>query len=184
MMIFKSKLYREEIKHWLVIVLSICFGIVGSIHSIQSAPQTLLIGIDESGVRLIKEGNDRLLQVELKQFLKYFLDQYYTYNSETFKDRLGFATELMSFDLWEREKPKLLEIQEKLNKAPLSQFSEIENIDLVEYGKIEALIRVKIKSRLNENELKLRVFIRYQNQMRNEKNPWNFEITELSDAVL
>lgn len=184
MMIFKSKIYREEIKHWLLIVCLFLWGMVATTFSLKSAPKTLVIGIDEAGSRLITESSDRLLQVELKQFFKYFLDQYYTYNQDTFQERVGLATELMSAELWDREKVKLLEIQEKLSKNPLIQFSELESLDLVDQNKVEAILKIKIKSRMSEQVLKLRISLNFRKHIRSEKNPWNFEITELSDAVL
>lgn len=184
MIIFKSKLYREEIKHWMLIVCLIIWALIATIFSFRNTSKTLVIGIDEAGSRLITESNDRLLQVELKQFFKYFLDQYYTYNQDTFQERVGLATELMSTELWEREKSKLLEIQDKLTKTPLIQFSELESLDLVDQNKVEAILKIKIKSRLNEQILKLRISLNFRKHGRSEKNPWNFEITELSDAVL
>lgn len=184
MMIFKSKLYREEIKHWLLIGCLLFWAFIATVYSLRNKPKTLVIGIDEAGSRLITDANDRLLQSELKQFFKYFLDQYYTYNQDTFQERVGLATELMSVDLWEKEKQKLLEIKDKLQKIPLNQFSELESLDLVDQNRVEAIIKIKIKSRLNEQFLKLRVNLNFKKQIRSEKNPWNFEITELSDAVI
>ncbi len=184
MMIFKSKLYREEIKHWLLIGCLLFWAAIATVFSFRNTSKTLVIGIDEAGSRLITESSDRLLQVELKQFFKYFLDQYYTYNQDTFQERVGLATELMSVDLWEREKTKLLDIQEKLSKSPLVQFSELESLDLVDQNKVEAIVKIKIKSRMSEQVLKLRISLNFRKHTRSEKNPWNFEITELSDAVL
>lgn len=184
MIIFKSKLYREEIKHWLLTGVLLLWGMVSTIFAIQNRKQTLLIGIDEAGSRIISDSKDRLIQVELKQFFKYFLDQYYTYNQDTFSERVGLATELMTLDLWEREKTKLIDLKDKLSKNPLSQFSEIESVDLVGQNKIEAILKIKIKSRLNEQVLKLKVTLEFKKQERSETNPWNYQITELSDAVI
>lgn len=152
--------------------------------ALRNTQKTIVIGIDEAGSRLISDSKDRLLQVELKQFFKYFLDQYYTYNQETFTERVGLATELMSADLWEKEKNKLLDLKTKLSVTPLSQFSELENIDLVDQNKVEATLKIKIKSRLSEQNLKLKVILNFKKQERSEANPWNFQITEFSDATI
>ena len=184
MMIFKSKLYREEIKHWLLTAALLFWSITATIFAIQNRKQTLIIGIDEAGSRIISDSKDRLLQSELKQFFKYFLDQYFSYNQDTFNERVGVATELMSADLWEREKSKLTELKSKLDKLPLSQFSEIESVDLIDQNKIEAILKLKIKSRLSEQSVKLKVVLNFKKHDRSEKNPWNYEITELSDATL
>jgi hypothetical protein len=184
MIFFKSKLYREEIKHWILIVSLIIWSCVATALAMKNTQKTLIVGIDEAGARIISDSKDRLLQVELKQFFKYFLDQYYTYNQDTFSERIGLATELMSPELWDKEKSKLLDIKAKLEKLPLSQFSELENIDLVDQNKVEAVVKLKIKSRLNEQNIKIKIQLNFKKHERNENNPWNFQVTELSDAVL
>ncbi len=184
MIIFKSKLYREEIKHWILIVSLFIWALVATGFAIGKKEKTLVIGIDEAGTRIISDSKDRVLQVELKQFFKYFLDQYYTYNVETFSERLGLATELMSTDLWEKEKSKLFDLKTKLNQIPITQFSELENIDLIDQNKVEAILRINIKSRLNEQSLKLKVMLNFKKQERSESNPWSYQITELSDVTL
>ena len=184
MIIFKSKLYREEIKHWILIVCLFSWASITTVFALRNTQKTLVIGIDEAGSRIISDSKDRLMQVELKQFLKYFLDQYYTYNQETFTERVGQATELMSRDLWEKEKDKLVEIKAKLDKSPLSQFSEIESVDLIDQNKVEASVKIKIKSRLSEQTLRLKVQINFKKQERSENNPWNYQIMELSDVVI
>ena len=171
MIIFKSKLYREEIKHWILIVSLFSWASVATGFAVGKKEKTLIIGIDEAGTRIISDSKDRLLQVELKQFFKYFLDQYYTYNGETFTERLGLATELMSTELWESEKSKLFELKTKLDKVPINQFSELESIDLVDQNKVEAILRIKIKSRLNEQIVKLKVILNFKKQERSESNP-------------
>jgi hypothetical protein len=185
MMILKSKLYREEIKHWWLLGTLFIWAMSSTFYAISNAQQkTLIIGIDDAGSRLITDSKDRLLKSETKQFLKYFLDQYYTYNQETFSERIGVATELMSPDLWSKEKSKLLDLKDKLDKNPISQFSEIENIDLVDQNKIEATLKIKIKSRMSEQNIKLKVNLDFKKNERSEQNPWNFQITELSDVVI
>lgn len=184
MNLFKSKLYREEIKHWIAIVaLSLC-TLISTVCALRNEPKTLVIGIDEAGSRIISDSKDRLIQIELKQFIKYFLDQYYTYNQNTFSERIGLATELMTKDLWEKEKDKLFDLKLKLDQTALSQFSELESIDLIDQNKIEAILKLKVKSRMSEQSLRLKVVIVFKKQERSETNPWNFSVAELSDATL
>lgn len=90
----------------------------------------------------------------------------------------------MSDDLWQRNKDRLLELNQKLQKNPLSQAMEVETIDLIAQGKVEAVLILKIRSRMNEQKIRLKVVIEFKKHERTEKNPWGFEITELNDAVL
>ncbi len=184
MMILKSKLYREEIKHWILIVSLFIWALSTTVVVFRNSSKTILVGMDESGARIISESTDRLLRLETKQFLKFFIDHYYTYDQVTFAEQMGLSTELMSPDLWEKEKSKLIELKAKLDKNPLSQNADIENMDLVDQNKVEAILKIKITSRMNEQIVRLKVILEFKKQERSDKNPWNYQITELSDVVL
>lgn len=183
-LIFTSKLYREEFKHWVLILALTLWALIASVFAFRNQSKTILIGIDDIGTRVIAESSDRLLQSELKNFLNTFFDQYYTYDDKNFSDRVGKATEMMSSSLWDSVKDKLLEQNEKLKKNPLSQFAEIQSIDLIDQGRIEAILNLKIKSRLNEQTVRLKVNLEFKKVSRSEKNPWGFEVVELSDATI
>lgn len=183
-MFLKSKLLREEIKHWLLIFALSVWAIFATVFALRNNSKTMLIGIDESGSRLITETNDRILQNELKNFIKYFVERYYIYDEKTYADQISNASELMNSELWEIQKPKLLEIKEKLQRMPLVQLAEIESLDKVDNDKIEGVLNLTIKSKLSEHKVKLKINLRISKAPRTEQNPWGFEITELSDAVL
>lgn len=183
-MIIKSKLYREEIKHWLLVTSLILWAALASVFALKNESKTILIGIDENGSKIINDSNDRILQNELKNFLKSFLLTYYGYDEKSFSSQIESASNLMSLELWERAKPRLLEQKEKLSKFPLTQIPDIESIDMIEQGKIEAILNLSIKARLNEQKVKLKVRLSFTKGPRTELNPWGFEITEVSDVVL
>ncbi|WP_413942683.1 hypothetical protein [Bdellovibrio sp. HCB-162] len=183
-LIFKSKLLRNEIKHWILIVCLFIWGTIATVFALQNREKTILIGIDESGTRLITENTDRLLENELKNFLKFFFDHYYVYDEKNYLSQMDKATELISNKLWETEKPKILELNEKLKKTPLIQSMEIQNIDLVADGKIEAILLLKVKARTIEQQVRLKVNLAFERIERRENNAWGYEITEISDATL
>jgi len=183
-MFLKSKLLREEIKHWLLIISLTLWAVLASTFALRNNSKTILIGIDDSGSRLITETNDRILQSELKNFIKYFVDRYYMYDEKTYADQISAASDLMNPGLWESQKPKLLEIKEKLQKMPLVQLAEIESLDKVDNDKVEGVLNLIIKSKLTEHKVKLKIVLRISKSPRTEQNPWGYEITELSDVVL
>jgi len=183
-MIFKSKLYREQIKHGLLIVSLFLWALTSTVFALKSESKILLIGIDENGSKIITDSNDRILQNELKNFLKSFLLTFYNYDDKSYSSQIESASNLMSLDLWEQEKSKLLEQKEKLIKFPLAQTPDIESIDLIDQGKIEAILNLTIKTRLNEQKVKLKVHLSFKKTIRTELNPWGFEITEVTDVVL
>lgn len=183
-MFLKSQLFRNEIKQWLLIFSLTMWAVLASAFALKNNSKTMLIGIDDSGSRLITETNDRILQNELKNFIKYFVERYYVYDEKTYADQLSLASDLMNAGLWESQKPRLLEIKEKLQKMPLVQLAEIESLDKVDSDKIEGVLNLIIKSKLSEHKVKLKIVLRICKAPRTEQNPWGYEITELSDVVL
>lgn len=183
-MYLKSQIFRNEIKHWILIISLSVWALLASVFALKNNAKTILIGIDESGSRLITETNDRILQNELKNFIKYFVERYYIYDEKTYADQMSLASDLMAHDLWDMQKPKLLEIKEKIQKLPLVQLAEIESLDKVDNDKIEGVLNLMIKSKLSEHKVKLKITLKIGKSPRSEQNPWGFEITELSDVVL
>lgn len=183
-MYLKSQLVRNEIKHWLLNLSLFFWAILASFFALKNNSKTILIGIDDSGSRLITETNDRILQSELKNFIKYFVENFYSYDEKSFGDQISSVSDVMSPELWESQKPKLLELKEKLEKMPLAQIVEIENLDKVDTNKIEGVLNLTIKSKLSEHKVKLKIVMQFNKSVRTEQNPWGFEITELSDVVL
>ncbi|MBS1972652.1 MAG: hypothetical protein JSU04_20255 [Bdellovibrionales bacterium] len=183
-LVFKSKLLREQIKHWVLVVSLSIWAFSVSVIALTKSEKVILIGIDDAGARIITENKDRLIQSELKNFLKAFFDSYYVYDEKNFLHKIGSATEIMTDDLWQRNKDRLLDLHQKLQNTPLSQTMEIESIDLVEPGKVEAILGINIHSRMNQQKVRLKVNLEFKKNDRNEKNPWGFEVTELSDAVI
>ncbi len=183
-LIFKSKLYREEIKHWLAIGTLFIWAVLSTGYAIKKESKTILIAIDEAGSRLVTDSNDRILKNELKNFVSEFIANYYTYNENTFSDQVGRASDLMSTDLWESEKDRLMLLKKKLVENPLSQRSEIISLDLVNSDKVEGTISVTIWSRMNEQKVKLKIGLKISKTKRTAANPWGYEIAEVKDESI
>lgn len=184
MLIFTSKLYRDEIKHWLLIVLLLLWSTLATFFAFKNNSKTILIGIDNSETRIISETNDRILQNELKNFINNFVENYYSYDDQSFGDKISQSSDLMAKSLWEIQAPKLLEVQNKLKSQPLSQFAEVESMDKIDSNKVEVVLNLTIKSKLTEHKVKIKVIILYTKTKRTEQNPWGYQIEELSDATL
>lgn len=186
MMLFRlSRLYQQEIQKWILIFALLTWAVTASALALQNRKEVLIIGLSSSGTaRIIESKDDRYIQEELKGFLMAFLDQYYSYDQSSFSERVGKASDLMSVDLWNTQKPKLAEIQAALTKDPLKQAATIESLDLISDSKIEAILNLQIEQRLAKRNIKLRVSIEVAPHVRTAQNPWGYEIKELSDVVL
>lgn len=182
-MIYKSKLLREELKHWAALAALFLWGTTATVVAISRREKIVIIGVDDAGTRLITEQSDRLLKEEIKSFLKYFFEMYFSYNDVNFNERMSLATDLFSESLWQSEKPKIIQIGENIKKTPLAQTAEVISIDKLESNEIEAVLRLHIKSRMSEQVVNLKVKLEYRKTSRTERNPWSYEITSLNDSV-
>lgn len=182
-MYFKSKLYREEIKHWALLLALTIWALLATATSLRQ-DKTILIALDESGTRTITDAKDKFLALELKNFIHTFLTKYYNYNELTFSEQMQSATDLMDKALWETEKEKLLSIQTKLKLEPLTQSSIIQSIDQIGESTYEAILKTTISSRLNAKTVQIKTTLELKKSPRTENNPWGYEITELHDETL
>lgn len=183
-LIFKSPLIKREIKHWLLIVSLTLWAVTATALALSREEKVILIGMDESGTRVIADSNDRLLKVELQKFVMHFIEHYYGYDEKTYREQVGRATEVFSEGLWEAKKTELFEIQENLKKTPLSQKVSVDSIELIEQGKIEVGLVLNVQSRLNTQQVHLSVSMEFMKMDRTEKNPWGYVITSLTEKVL
>lgn len=184
MILFKSKLYREEIKHWGLITVLLFWGILTTIYILRTENKPIVIAVQDGGTRLVTDSFDRVLQSEIRNFVTEFIHSYYSYNEETFSEQVGRASDLLSQSLWEQQKSKLFEIKQNLVKNPLSQKVEITNLELRENNAIEAGLTITVTSRLSEQKYKIKSKIQISKIPRSEANPWGYEITELKDETL
>lgn len=182
--LFRSKLLRESILYWATLVALLMWAIIATAFAFLKSDKTVLIGIDEAGTRIIASTSDRLVQSELRNFLKYFFEMYYSYNDQNYNERMSLSTDLFSNALWEQQRDKIVQLGVNLKKTPLSQSMEIQSIDRIDNSKIEAFLLLTIHARMNDQKVKLKVQLSYQRVQRNEKNPWGFEVMEISDVSL
>ncbi|WP_413578596.1 hypothetical protein ACLVWU_08670 [Bdellovibrio sp. HCB290] len=182
-LLYKSKLLREEIKTWAALAGLFLWGATATTVAVTRREKIVLVGIDDAGTRIITNSSDRLVREELKQFLRYFFEMQYSYNEVNYHTRMSFATDLYSEKLWNEQKPKIIQIGENLTKVPLTQTADVLSIDKTESGAIEALLRLRIRSRLNEHIVNLKVRLSYRKIDRHERNPWGFEVTEIHDEA-
>lgn len=184
-LVFKSKFYQTEILRWGLVLSLLVWAVISSLFALTNNREVILVAIDGAGsARLISEKDDRFLRNELKAFLQAFFDGYYTFDQTTFDERVGAATDLMSKDLWEREKPKVATLSQKLKSNPLSQASKIRSLDLIEEGRVEAILEVKVRQRVSEETSLVKVVLKYEPHARSKENSWGYQIIEVSDAVL
>jgi len=141
---------------------------------IRLNPQPVLIGVDQYGTRVIRESGDRLLRKEKENFLKRFLALLYSYDSETFERRISDSGDLMTRTLWDEKKAEYGRIAGQLKAEPITQTVEVKELREVDAGTYQADLLLRVKRRLAESEVKLRVELRVRPSLRRENNPYPF----------
>lgn len=184
MLIFQSKLLREEIKHWIALIALFAWGLTASLWGCSKQEKVILIAVEPSGTRLITDEKDRVFEAELSNFIKYFLEHYYQYSSETFLAQIGKATDLMSEELYQEKQSELLKINENLKSMKLTNTIEIESIDKVGENTYEAVLNITVTNRMSSHHVKLKVVMTLQEHKRDAKNPYNYEIGTLNEISL
>lgn len=183
--LLKSKLYQQEIQRFTTILALLVWGLIATIFAVQNRRELVLIGIDSRGnTRLIQAQDDKFIQEELKTFLREFIEHLYFYNQESFEKRIAFATDQMSQELWSEQRNKLADLDKHLKSEPLDQTGVIESLDLMPDGKVEAVLKIQVRQRLNERSIRLKVLMTFKAKDPSPTNPWGYEVTELQDAVL
>ncbi|WP_374032911.1 hypothetical protein [Bdellovibrio bacteriovorus] len=180
----KSKLVRSELKHWLLVSVLLLWSLSATVFGLTKKDRVLLIGIGDSGARVITDREDSFLKEELQKFVLQFLDLYYVYDEKTYKDRAGKAADVFGEELWDEKKSEMLALHEKLQKTPLSQSIEVQSVDLIEPGKVEVVLKINIKSRMSAPQVNLKVLLSYQENKRSEENPWGYQITGISERMI
>lgn len=180
----KSKLIRSELKHWLLVSVLLLWAVSATVFGLSKKDRVLLIGISDSGARVITDQEDAFLKEELQKFVLQFLDLYYVYDEKSYKDRAGKAADVFVEELWDEKKSEMLALHEKLQKTPLSQSIEVQSVDLIETGKVEVVLKVHIKSRMSAPQVNLKVILSYRDNKRTEENPWGYQITGISERMI
>lgn len=184
MILFKSRLYREEILRFLLIVTLFVWACVATAWALSSKSEVILISLNGKEARLVTGSDDKSLHDEPLEFIQSFMESYLNYNSETFTTQIGKASDLMAQKLWEEERQKLYEIGEKLKHNPLAQVSDIQSIDLLAENRFEVLSEIRITHRLQETRTVVKLLIRIQKRKRTRENPWAYEVVEIrNDAI-
>lgn len=184
MILLKSRLYREEILRWILIVVLALWATSATVWALSVKREIILIGLDETGARLITDKKDKLLEAEALAFIQAFAKHYLNYNESTFDTEMGLASDFLSADLWERKKADLVSLREKLKREPLTQNGEIESIDLTGELQYEVVTQVRIRRRLVEANVRLRLRLSLERRERSTSNQWAYEIKEMQDESL
>jgi hypothetical protein len=186
MKIHAQEILKRNTQFLLFIGMAImCFiSTMASIKAISKSNHPIIIGIDSNGTRIVSEANDPIFKTEATAFIQKFLFNVYNFDSENFIKRIGYATSIMSEDLWKRKQNEILDLKNKIERDSIAISGQIQKLTKDENGTYHALILVHEKSRLNEQDHQIEVSLNLKSTIRNQENPSGLEVDSYEETII
>lgn len=186
MKIHAQEILKRNIQFVLFIGLAVlCFiSISMSLVSMMRSKKPIIIGIDNNGTRIVTEQNDPIYKTEAVQFIRKFFFHAYNFDSGNFFKRLGFATTLMSEELWKKKQGEIVDLKNKIERDQIELQSQILKINQDESGLYHALVQIKEKTRLNIKDHEVEVAIKLKPVPRTQDNPYGMEVDSYEETLI
>lgn len=182
--VLKSRMYREELLRWSLILALLLWALTASVAYIRSEEKVILIGVSDEMTYLIQTSNKKLEAKEKLSFLTHFLGIYFSFDKSNYADRMSQSGDLMSEDLWALKNTEILKIKSNLETDPYSQKIQVLSIDDLGDGKIEVRARMTVNRKITSESVNIKINLKVGTRTRNSNSPWPYEIQELSDETL
>ncbi len=168
----------------LVTVLVAVWAITASIWAYRSIPRVILIGLDETGTRVITTVDDPIIARERVNFVREFLRGYYVYDSASYPEHISQVGSFMSDKLWKEKESGFQGIAKQMKERPLSQDAHLLDLRKVSESEFEADLAISIRSRLQERAVRYRVAVQIAPRKRNTENPYPLEVTSVHETEI
>lgn len=186
MKIHAQEILKRNLQFVLFVLMAvICIITVAfSFRAISKTSKPIIIGIDSNGTRIVTEKADPIFKTEAVAFIQRFFFNAYNFDARNFFKRLGLATTMMSEELWKRKEKEILDLKSKVERDNIELSSQVLKISQDESGTFYALIDLKEKSRLNQQEHKLKVALTLKQVERTTENPFGLEVDSYEESIL
>jgi hypothetical protein len=172
---------KRHLAMGLLIFALLSWALVASFHALTTKSETILIGIDQNGTRIISKADDPLFKTEVVNFLRRFVALQYNFDESTFEDNVGSASELMTIQLWEREKAKIIELGKVVKKEKIAYTANLQKITTKD-GKFQMLLETNQMMRMKNAKSLIKVDVEIVQTKRTAQNPWGMEIASLTES--
>lgn len=185
MNIYAQEIFKRNLQLFLFIGIAVLFvlSVLINFKAIKMAGDPVLIAIDGNGSRIVKQMDDPVFKTEATAFIQRFLNSVYNFDSQNFIKRIGYATSLMSEDLWKSKRSSILDLKNKVEQDEITLSGQIVKITKDE-DSYHALIEASEKSRLNIQSRKIKVLIRLKVVSRTSENPWGLEVDAYEEDLI
>ena len=153
-----------------------------NIRAVSQGRKPIIIGIDGNGTRIVTEASDPIYKTEAIAFIRKFFYNAYNFNTSNFFKRIGLATTMMSENLWKKKESEILDLKSKVERDNIEISGEIVELSKEENGLYHALIKIKEKTRLNEQNHEMMVSVRLKPVTRTSDNPFGLEVDSYEET--
>lgn len=148
------------------------------------ATRPIIIGIDSNGTRIVSEASDPIYKTEAIAFIQKFFFNAYNFDSNNFFKRLGFATTMMSEDLWKKKQSEVIDLKSRVERDNIVLSSEVLKLTKDEDNTYRGLVQIKEKTRLNEQDHKVVVSLKLKSVPRTVENPFGLEVDSYEESIV
>ena len=183
---YKIYLAKKHVKEWLLVAVLLFALFVTSVYAFSKKSETLIIGIDQNGTRVVTEQEDPIFKTEAINFIRTFVSLSYNFDQETFAANAAKYSDLLSLKLWTEKKSDILRAAEEIKKEPLQFSTIITKIAKDKDKEGNELYKVytdqTITRRAKVDKLKYIVTLQIAKiQKRTKDNPYGYEVTFLDE---
>ena len=186
MKIHAHEIFKRNIQFILFIAVTI-FCLISSIIGIKAlngSKQPIIIAIDANGSRIVSDLSDPIYKTEATAFIQKFLFNVYNFDSNNFIKRIGFATSIMSEELWKKKEREILDLKSKIERDNIAISGQVMKLTRDDEGTYHALIMANEKSRLNEQEHRIEISLKLKSVIRSQNNPSGLEVDSYEESVV
>ena len=174
--------YRLSI--WYLVVLLTIYSIGITIYAVTSKSELKIIAIDRFGTRLVTDENDKVLEQEKYEYIKYFIRIYTNYDSENFTQTIGHSTDLMSDEVWNKIESEYKNLKKHVGETKMLQVSEISKLEVDDKNnnRFKAQVESTQTYRGIQRKIKGEIQITVKKKDRSEINPHGWEVVGLYES--
>lgn len=186
MKIHAQEIFKRNLQFILFIAVTvICIlSSLLSFRAISKATHPTIIGIDSNGTRIVTESSDPIYKTEALSFVKKFFFNAYNFDSNNFFKRLGYATTLMSEELWKKKEQEILDLKNKVERDHIELRSNLIKVTKDDAGIYRGLIQITEKTRLKQEDHKIVVSVKLKSVPRTNENPFGLEVDSYEESII
>ena len=186
MKIHAQEIFKRNIQFILFIAMAVVCTLSSflSLKALSHSSKPIIIGIDTNGTRVVSEASDPIYKTEAIAFIQKFFFNAYNFDSKNFFKRLGFATTMMSEDLWKKKESEIIELKSKVERDDIVLSGEVLKLTRDEDNTYRGLVRIKERNRLNEQEHKVVVSLKLRSVGRTTENPFGLEVDSYEESIV